>query len=196
MFGTMIICLPSPHEGERIQLTHNKTAKFLSTQHYQPSCAAWYSDVRHEIEEVTSGYRLVLTYNLAKGSGELVPISKSLENSDEYLHLFKALQDWKRSDSFRSTDAENTNELIYMLEHQYTGASLELGNLKNLDLARAKAIAHFADRLGFTMSLARISLDVCGTSVESRRSSQYSSEHDSDEDSESEKKFHSIDLEE
>lgn len=65
MFGTLVICLPSPHEGGDVVVKHSGQAKTFSTSLVQPSVLCWYSDVHHEVLPVTSGYRCVLTYNLA-----------------------------------------------------------------------------------------------------------------------------------
>lgn len=70
MFGTLVICLPSKYEGGKLVVSHNGSRQEFSTAACQPSFAAWYSHVLHEIKGVTSGYRLVLTYNLAQdGTG-------------------------------------------------------------------------------------------------------------------------------
>ncbi|KAK5705274.1 hypothetical protein LTR97_002392 [Elasticomyces elasticus] len=69
MFGTMIISLPSCHEGGTIELSHSGMVKQFSTSRQAgASTAAWYSDVRHEIKPVTSGFRLVLTFNLVQAA--------------------------------------------------------------------------------------------------------------------------------
>ena len=67
MFGTLVISLPSKHEGGKVVLRHNDTEDFFDSAKYSPfgtSFAAWYSDVFHEVEKVTSGHRIVLIYNL------------------------------------------------------------------------------------------------------------------------------------
>lgn len=65
MFGTLVICLPSEHKGGDVVLRHRGQSKTFSTQSFVQSFAAWYGDVTHEVLPVTSGYRWVLTYNLA-----------------------------------------------------------------------------------------------------------------------------------
>ncbi|KAM6522556.1 hypothetical protein FALCPG4_012201 [Fusarium falciforme] len=65
MFGTLVISLPSTHQGGDVVLRHcGKQHVFRSSAHVQ-SCAFWYSDVSHEVLPVTFVYRSVLTYNLA-----------------------------------------------------------------------------------------------------------------------------------
>ncbi|PTB43843.1 hypothetical protein M441DRAFT_133874, partial [Trichoderma asperellum CBS 433.97] len=67
MFGTLVICLPSEHEGGEVYLQHGKDSLELSTattSAYGYYYLAWYADVTHEIKPVRKGYRWVLTYNL------------------------------------------------------------------------------------------------------------------------------------
>ncbi|KAK5134948.1 hypothetical protein LTR08_005899 [Meristemomyces frigidus] len=66
MFATLVICLPSAHEGGDLILSHNGSVVRYSFSQSQPAFGAWYSDVTHEVKEVTAGYRLVLTYNLVQ----------------------------------------------------------------------------------------------------------------------------------
>ena len=55
-FCTLVVCLPSAHQGSMFEISHSGTKHSFSTADAQPSFAAWYSDVVHEIEEITSGY--------------------------------------------------------------------------------------------------------------------------------------------
>ncbi|KDQ14659.1 hypothetical protein BOTBODRAFT_32412 [Botryobasidium botryosum FD-172 SS1] len=72
MFGSLVVVLPTSHEGGALHLRHSgkafvyDSARELSSKAEGPSIgyAAFYSDVEHEVMEVTSGYRITLTYNL------------------------------------------------------------------------------------------------------------------------------------
>ncbi|KAE8137651.1 hypothetical protein BDV38DRAFT_271224 [Aspergillus pseudotamarii] len=67
MFGTLAVCLPSRHEGGDVIVSHGgDQLKFQTapTSEFGVSWAAWYADVTHEVKPVTSGYRVVLIYNL------------------------------------------------------------------------------------------------------------------------------------
>lgn len=67
MVGTLVICLPPKHEGGDVHLSHTgKTCVFTTSKSstFDLTALAWYSDVAHEIKEITSGYRLVLTYKI------------------------------------------------------------------------------------------------------------------------------------
>ena len=72
MFGTLAVCLTSAHQGDDLRLTHRgedfefRTSLFSD---FDMSYAAWYSDVLHEVQPITSGYRLVLIYNLIRHDG-------------------------------------------------------------------------------------------------------------------------------
>lgn len=71
MFGSLVIVLPSTHEGGELVLHHgDQEWMFDSAQATRdargPSVgyAAFFSDVEHEVRMVTSGHRVTLTYNL------------------------------------------------------------------------------------------------------------------------------------
>jgi hypothetical protein len=61
------VCLPHPHQGGQLRISHkggesvwdwsNETAESIKW-------AAFYSDCEHEVDEVQSGHRVTLTYNL------------------------------------------------------------------------------------------------------------------------------------
>lgn len=73
MFATLVICLPSEHMGGEVYLRHGQKQRIFETgpvSAFGLSALAWYSDVQHEINPVTSGYRLVFTYNLVQNQDE------------------------------------------------------------------------------------------------------------------------------
>ncbi|KAM5518245.1 2OG-Fe(II) oxygenase [Fusarium oxysporum f. sp. phaseoli] len=99
MIGTLVVCLPSQHEGGD------------------------YSDVTHEVERLTSGYRLVLPYKLfATGEDELWASI-----------FFQQTKDLKSILAKFRTDLPKVGKLLYPLEHLYTESSLCLRNLKGRD---------------------------------------------------------------
>jgi len=68
-FGSLVVCLPSPHSGGELLVRHEGTTVEYnwSTANASTNCIQWaafYSDCEHEVLEVTSGHRLTLTYNL------------------------------------------------------------------------------------------------------------------------------------
>ena len=68
MVGTLVVCLPCAHTGGDLVLRHDgvteRTAWGTEVGSSAVQWAAFYSDVLHEVEPVTSGYRVTLTYDL------------------------------------------------------------------------------------------------------------------------------------
>ncbi|KAI9845435.1 MAG: hypothetical protein M1837_004913 [Sclerophora amabilis] len=74
-FGSLVVCLPSPHEGGQLVVRHRGRSMTFDWSGPSDSIqwAAFYSDCEHEVVEVTSGQRITLTYNLyvSRGLGDL-----------------------------------------------------------------------------------------------------------------------------
>ena len=68
MFGTLVIALPSKHEGGRLFIRHDGReieVDFSSEAHrHEFQHAAFFADCEHEVEPVRSGYRCCVVYNL------------------------------------------------------------------------------------------------------------------------------------
>lgn len=151
MFGTLVICLPSKHAGGEVHLSHagqKRTLDTAATSEFDLTALSWYSDVKHEIRPITSGYRLVLTYNLVDASGSAVKQSAAqmYEKRNELDGLFRL---WKRA-------LENRNKLVYILDHQYTKLSLRLKNLKGQDRALGQRLDTICSQNGFQLLFAQM----------------------------------------
>ena len=74
-FGSLVVCLPSAHDGGQLHVRHqgHTTTFNWSTDSSNIQWAAFYSDCEHEVPQVTSGHRITLTYNLflRRGLGEM-----------------------------------------------------------------------------------------------------------------------------
>ncbi|KAJ3458590.1 hypothetical protein MRS44_012699 [Fusarium solani] len=149
MFGTLVVCLPSTHQGGDVVLRHNGQAHVFRSSAYAQSCAFWYSDVSHEVLPVTSGYRWVLTYNLALDPAQPRP-SASLLSQVNTQPLRQALNRWLAQDP-----ATRENEYFYhVLDHDYTEASISLNALKAHDLVRVQALKEECSKLPVDVYLA------------------------------------------
>ena len=152
MFGTMVVSLPSKHTGGQVVLSHNKRKSHFDSSSFplfSTSFGAWYADVFHEVEKVTSGHRVVLTYNLVQESFSL---PQKASDADSRLRLKRVLALWE------DAVADNTEEyppyLVHMLEHQYSQDSLILDRLKGRDAARARALGEACQESGWAVYLA------------------------------------------
>lgn len=74
MFGTLTVWLPCKHTGGDVEVSFNGNKVNLSTAvtpEWSVSYLAWYAAVLHEVTPVTSGCRVVLTYNLVQTGPDL-----------------------------------------------------------------------------------------------------------------------------
>ncbi|THW04320.1 hypothetical protein D6D26_02848 [Aureobasidium pullulans] len=202
MFGTLVISLPSAHFGGSVVLSHNGKQHEFKTSYHE--YLAWYSNVTHEVKQVTSGCRWVLTYNLVR---EHMGQSES-EVAGRKLHAI--LADWKQqraeaatatvtpasqttktieisSATSTSTDDlplsnSDVKQAIYMLEHRYTNANLSIESLKHVDRLRAKEIQSICDDYGYALYLASLEREVMGQADEDDYGGRGFNEYDEDED--------------
>ncbi|GAB1320974.1 hypothetical protein MFIFM68171_11184 [Madurella fahalii] len=145
MFGTPVICLPSPHQGGDVVVKHQGQTKTFTTSQVQPSMLCWYSDVHHEVLPVTSGYRWVLIYNLAIPPDLERPSAALLQFETQELHHLRRCH------------------IFYLLEHEYTEHSIAPRALKTTDLARVQCLKNLSDELEFDVFLAVLERMVMGS---------------------------------
>ncbi|OBT63118.1 hypothetical protein VE03_07464 [Pseudogymnoascus sp. 23342-1-I1] len=160
MFGTLAICLPSKHEGGDTIVTHDGHVKVLSTaprSSFDYQYLFWYTDMTFELTEVTSGHRLVLTYDLIDlRARDKVDIPVPLESKMEKLE--SAFQFWKNS--YSEQNASSARFLAYTLDNMYDGQSLSHTVLKGDDARRVNVLAELSPKYGFTLCLAKLELQV------------------------------------
>ncbi|KAF0329831.1 hypothetical protein GQ607_003004 [Colletotrichum asianum] len=159
MFGTMVVCLPSPHEGGEVVAKHCGETKTLKTSKYREgSVAVWYSDVSHEVLPVTWGHRVVLTYNLALDPSMPLP-SAGLRRA-ETQKLRHSLRKWLNGSLPGKSD---TDHLYYRLDHEYTEANISMAALKGRDYAVVQTLDDLSTELEFDVFLAALELKEEGT---------------------------------
>ncbi|CAH0388370.1 unnamed protein product [Bemisia tabaci] len=161
MFATLVICLPCPHEGGKLVLTHNGEKYEFETSassNYEFSYACWYADITHEVLPVTSGHRLVLTYNLIQQTDfEIPPYELALEHAKK---LSTLLEDYNLQLEREAGDNKLPPMLLHKLEHKYTQANLRLKLLKPKDSAHVRTLTQVSTKLGFKVYLATLELVV------------------------------------
>lgn len=105
VFGTLVACLPVPFRGGRLVLRHDstraydwETADFYGFPRASETCsvqwAAFYGDVDHEVEPITDGTRVTLTWLLRRSArGQLTMPAPRSSEVDLEASLAEALAD-------------------------------------------------------------------------------------------------------
>ena len=153
MFGTLVLVLPSAHDGGELVIRHGDREVTLDLRASDPAeaCfAAFYADCRHEVKPVVSGYRLALVYNLLRQGSRPEPPTYA----DERDGLTALLAAWGADDPLK---------LIYPLEHAYTPAALAFDALKGADSARAMVLVAAAERSSCEAHLALVTIQESGS---------------------------------
>lgn len=152
MFATLVICLPSSHEGGTLVVEHERETRRIELggpdSEFLTSYAAFYADCRHEITPVRSGYRVCLIYNLAlKSAGPQPTAPRNSQAVAEAAAILREL--------FTDPCLERV-KLVIPLDHQYTEAGLDPGALKGADRPQTEVLTRAAASLDYDCSLALV----------------------------------------
>ncbi|KAG9552016.1 hypothetical protein KCU71_g8999, partial [Aureobasidium melanogenum] len=179
---SLVVCLPSEFEGGVLSVSHQaSTIRFdwsaSSSTSQTPSIqwAAFYSDCSHEVQEVTAGHRITLTYNLyaSRGSGFLAGKNHSMDAAR--LPTYQPLVDLLRSRTFMVEGGSMTIGLAHA--YPYTHALLHQqlpGALKGADIMLYEVLL----ALNLRAELIRV-MDLSGECDEMRENN--AQDYDSDE---------------
>lgn len=152
MFATLVVCLPSAHEGGTLIVEHEGKSVQIdfggTASEFHMGYAAFYADCRHEITPLRTGYRVCLVYNLAlsrAGEQPSAPRSSSavVAAADILRELFL-------------DDSLDLNKLVIPLEHHYSEEGLHPAALKGADRPRAEVLARAAQSLNYDCFLALV----------------------------------------
>lgn len=140
MFATMVVQLPSVHQGGQLQVFKGDTDNHMihdfgaSAGTAQPQCnyAVHYADAEHKVLPVTKGYRLALVYSicLPEESTQPAPSPLAIERAMPLLKPLAELADADR-------------DFHYYFKHEYTPDSItKLGvrSLEGEDQARLRSL--------------------------------------------------------
>ena len=154
---------PRPH----IPLTNINIlpgSTFLSPLLVIVSDESRYADVMHEVQPVTSGYRLVVVYNLIQSSPGLTHSAARLSSGKNNLEMMLAA--WHRG--IKKGNDSAPAFLAYALDHEYTEASLNLDSLKGLDKVKADCLAQSCSQTDMGIYLASCEKTQCGSCKDSK----------------------------
>jgi len=149
MVATMIVLLPTEYTGGELIIEHDgERHSFTVKKSKIPKlhCGAFYADCYHEIKEVTSGYRVSLTYNLVLKNYK--GVLDEFLNKDFDQRLKTSLKKYfGNGDSLKDRDLRKPKKFIYLLDHQYTESSLSWDLLKNTDRFRVDSLIKISKEL-------------------------------------------------
>ena len=156
MIGTLVVILPSDFTGGAIEVEHDDERVTFRGHGRQLTFIAFYADCQHQIRPVTTGHRIVLTYNLriegdAPTAALPVPAAQVDALAGSITRYFETLHPPRWSHDARR---EPPDRLAYLLDHQYTRRGLAWNRLKNADAARVAALREVAQRLDCEIFLA------------------------------------------
>jgi hypothetical protein len=162
MVATLVIVLPSPHEGGELIVRHDGQERMIdlggrSADPFQIHYAAFYADCEHEVRPLKKGYRLCLVYNLTLAKAKKSPSAPSVTEHIET--ITPLIRKW-------ASDEESTEKLAILLDHQYTQEGLTWGSLKGTDRVKARVLAEAARQAGCRAYLALLTLHQSGEGEE------------------------------
>ena len=149
MVATLVAMLPSAVRGGEMVVEHQGARMTFRGSAREVILVAFYADCRHEVRRVTSGHRVVLTYNLVirrRGSRPFPPPDQSrvaaLSASVDRYFCTESPARWPDDPRAGPPD-----RLVVLLDHEYSERGLAWHRLKNGDAVRAAALRDVARRL-------------------------------------------------
>ncbi|MDR3695316.1 hypothetical protein [Mucilaginibacter sp.] len=146
MFGTLIVGLPAKHTGGELIVKFDGKTETIDfsgpSNQYKIPFAAFYADCEHEIQPITSGYRVCLIYNLIQDKGK-----EKIE-----LHQLGGFTE-RLSTILKAGEDEADIPKIVLLGHQYTPSNFTMESLKLNDRPKAEALILAARKAGFYAKL-------------------------------------------
>ena len=125
---------------------------------FTTSALAWYTDVTHEVKPVTSGYRLAISYNLVNASPGLPPPHlPDLHSAVSAVE--KIFRKWRKGGY---DDPNFSGSIVYLLDHEYSGAGLEFTALKGKDAVLVSNIRGVAEKQGVSLRLGLLECEMSG----------------------------------
>ncbi|KAF5021733.1 hypothetical protein F66182_6234 [Fusarium sp. NRRL 66182] len=156
--GTLVIFLPSEHQGGNIRISFgDKTSTFstASLPALDLSAIGWFSDADCQIDELVSGYRLTITYTLCQNT----PTKSSAgEPSLKRGRVADLLRNWPSQYS-------DSRKVLYKLDDEQGIGPLSLQEVKGRDLVVCQILYDVCSEAGLYMLFAEIThevLDDCG----------------------------------
>ncbi|MGC9155752.1 MAG: 2OG-Fe(II) oxygenase [Ferrimicrobium sp.] len=185
MVGSLVVGLPSAFTGGALEVHQGAETTTYRGSKKSLSFVSFFSDCQHEVKPVTSGYRVVLTYDLIAVSETRQPpnevnpelISKLVDCLDEHFGTPSAPE-----------------HLVYLLDHQYTPRALSWSRLKGIDGRSATLLEAAAQRADYEVVLALVDVHETWSTDESEPPSHWyrHSDYGDDDDDEYDDEDHDV----
>lgn len=173
-FGRLVIVLPSEYEGGEVEVqlgNQKRTLSIIEPREFSYSYMAWYADADNFVEPVSSGYRLVLTYDLVHRGGDIKAARPSSVLNDNNAAIDSALKAWKtRLDD----DETRTEKLVHLFECEYPHAKLGMQSLEGSDQVQSLHLYEACQEHRFSTFLGQLE--------HTKRRSGYGEEDEDDQD--------------
>ncbi|MGK3995637.1 2OG-Fe(II) oxygenase [Sorangium sp. So ce1024] len=164
MVGTLVVELPSRHEGGIVVVEHHGEKRVFSGAARGPkdlSLLAFYADCHHEVKPVQAGYRITLTYHLLYRGAATEPARLPRDAVERLCASVDAYFSTPVQLPYSRSTPQRPDRLIYLLDHQYTAKSLGWDRLKNVDRLRVAALRAVGERLDCEVYLALADVHEC-----------------------------------
>lgn len=151
MFGLMLLCLPSGHEGGEITMTCPDMDKMRLRTSECHSFACFYPQSLCEVAEVHSGFLWLLVFDIGLDPPVPLPLKAAIQQPMFY-KLRGSLERWL---SKMKQDSEYTCA-YHLLHYTYTKANFSFQGLKMQDLDKVQALKALSRELPIEILLAEL----------------------------------------
>ena len=159
MFGTLVVALPSAHEGGELLVRHAGREAVVDLRGTNPGevgFAAFYADCEHEVRPVLSGYRVCLIFNLVLAKHQR---DGDLQPPDDRPFVEKAAKALK---SWMARGDDGPAKVAWLLDHKYTASGMSFSGLKGRDAVVAKVLLEAAKVSGCAFHLGIVHIEESG----------------------------------
>ncbi|MDJ0869051.1 MAG: 2OG-Fe(II) oxygenase [Myxococcota bacterium] len=149
MVGSLVVILPSHYDGGALVVEHRGQKKTYrrASGDAELSLIAFYSDCRHEVRPVRSGYRIALSYDLRlKDARHRAPRLQE----DAVARLAESIEAYFSTPirpRYGNRPPQPPDRLVCLLDHEYSRRSLAWSGLKSSDRLRVETLCDVANRL-------------------------------------------------
>ena len=147
MIGTLVVMLPSDSQGGALVVEHGGKSTTYRPSKTSLTFVAFYADCRHEVRPVTSGYRVVLAYNLLLDGDTTASVATRVDAAtvQRLARLLDEHFSTRVAARYGGADRDPPTRLVYLLDHEYTERGLSWERLKGSDADRAAALSAAAE---------------------------------------------------